>query len=99
MSAADKGGETAAHSSWHCHSRARGSTGLRLGYSQVANPIYLMGKGTMSPGRALPLLIRNLLANVVRSVHSEPWVDRRGRLKGNLRALADLVSRRLAAQE
>lgn len=69
--------------------------GLKLGYSQVANPLYLIGKGTMSPGRALTLMGRNLLANAVRSLKAEPWVDRRGRLSGNLRAVADLLTGRL----
>ncbi|MFA5901443.1 MAG: glycosyltransferase, partial [Hyphomicrobium sp.] len=69
--------------------------GLKLGYSQVANPLYLIGKGTMSPGRALRLMGRNLLANAVRSLRAEPWVDRRGRLSGNLRAVADLLTGRL----
>lgn len=70
-------------------------TGVKLGYSQVANPLYLIGKGTMGAGRALWLMGRNLIANCVRSLRAEPWVDRRGRLKGNLRALADLGMGRL----
>ena len=70
-------------------------SGLKLGYSQVANPLYLTRKGTMSGRRALMLLGRNLLANTIRCLRAEPWVDRRGRLKGNLRAIGDLVSGRL----
>jgi len=70
-------------------------SGLKLGYSQVANPLYLTRKGTMSGRRALMLLGRNLLANTIRCSRAEPWVDRRGRLKGNLRAIGDLVSGRL----
>jgi glycosyltransferase involved in cell wall biosynthesis/GT2 family glycosyltransferase len=69
--------------------------GVRLGYSQVANPLYLIGKGTMSPRRALTLIARNLAANTVRSLRAEPWVDRRGRLAGNVRAMLDLVAGRL----
>jgi glycosyltransferase involved in cell wall biosynthesis/GT2 family glycosyltransferase len=69
--------------------------GRKLGYSQVANPLYLIGKGTMSPGRALTLMARNLTANAVRSLRSESWVDRRGRLSGNIRAMLDLVVGRL----
>ena len=70
-------------------------SGLKLGYSQVANPLYLTRKGTMSGRRALTLLGRNLLANTIKCLRAEPWVDRRGRLKGNLRAIGDLVSGRL----
>jgi glycosyltransferase involved in cell wall biosynthesis/GT2 family glycosyltransferase len=69
--------------------------GVKLGYSQVANPLYLIGKGTMSPRRALTLIARNLAANTVRSLRAEPWVDRRGRLVGNVRAMLDLVTGRL----
>jgi GT2 family glycosyltransferase len=70
-------------------------SGLKLGYSQVANPLYLIGKGTMSPARALTLIARNLAANTVRSLRAEPWVDRRGRLFGNIRAMFDLLMGRL----
>jgi GT2 family glycosyltransferase len=67
------------------------SPGLRLGYSQVANPLYLLSKGTMRPFETASLVGRNLLANALRSLRPEPWVDRFGRLRGNLRALGDAV--------
>lgn len=70
-------------------------TGKRLGYSQVANPIYLARKGTCSWSRSLSLIGRNLTANVVFSLRPEPWVDRRGRLAGNLLAIFDLIRVRL----
>jgi hypothetical protein len=35
---------------------------------------------------------RNLAANAVRSFAPEPYVDRRGRLLGNLIALRELIS-------
>lgn len=74
----------------------RGRThGIRLGYSQVANPIYMVRKGSMTPKYAYSQLLRNIVKNVVRSAWPEPWVDRRGRLKGNLLGLRDLVSSRL----
>lgn len=68
----------------------RGS-GVRLGYSQLVNPVYLARKGTYPWGRALGSMARNLAANLARSLSPEPWVDRRGRLRGNLLALADLA--------
>ena len=74
--------------------RAR-TSGLRFGYSQVANPLYLVGKGTMSKAHAARLVSANILANIARSLHPEPWVDRRGRLAGNWLALSDLVARRM----
>lgn len=69
--------------------------GVKLGYSQIANPIYLARKGTCGWGRSLYLISRNLAANAVRSFWPEPWVDRRGRLAGNGRAIIDLISFRL----
>lgn len=67
------------------------TSGVRLGYSQIANPAYLTRKGTVTPLFALKLATRNVLANLARSLRPEPWVDRRGRLRGNLLALADLL--------
>lgn len=67
------------------------TSGLRLGYSQIANPLYLVRKGTAAPRFALQLVARNLAANLVKSLRPEPWVDRRGRLRGNLLALFDAL--------
>lgn len=69
--------------------------GMRTGYSQIANPIYLWRKRTMSSAAASNLMARNVAANLIRSIKPEPWCDRRGRLAGNLRALGDLITRRL----
>jgi GT2 family glycosyltransferase len=70
-------------------------SGVKMGYSQVINPIYLMRKGTMPKGFALKLIGRNLVANVVKSLRPEPWIDRRGRLFGNFVAIRHLVSGRI----
>jgi hypothetical protein len=67
------------------------TSGVRLGYSQIANPIYLNRKGSMPWRHANKLIWRNIAANVVRSFCPEPWIDRRGRLKGNIMALIDIV--------
>jgi len=72
------------------------TSGVRFGYSQIANPIYLLRKGTMSWKHARMLMGRNLLANLARSFRPEPWVDRKGRLKGNLLALMDLTIGRIS---
>ena len=69
--------------------------GVRLGYSQIANPIHLMGRKTMGPLAALNHMGRNLAANSVKSLRPEPWIDRPGRLRGNLIAIGDLVRGRL----
>ncbi len=67
------------------------TSGLRLGYSQIANPVYLARKGSYEWRRALWSMARHLAINAVRAFRPEPWVDRRGRLRGNLLALSDLA--------
>jgi len=71
-------------------------SGVPLGYSQVANPLYLARKGTMATHRALRQILRNVAMNVARSLRPEPYIDRRGRLRGNLLGAADLLMNRLA---
>ena len=76
----------------------RGS-GLRLGYSQVANPLYLSAKGEGYPlTHALKHLGRNMAMNAARAAWAEAYVDRRGRLRGNLLALSDLLRGRMAPE-
>ncbi|MFN6999893.1 glycosyltransferase family 2 protein [Elioraea tepidiphila] len=70
--------------------------GLRLGYSQVANPVYLARKGTFPWSHAIPSAARHTLINAVRSLAPEPHVDRFGRFRGNLLALWDLLRGRAA---
>ncbi len=72
------------------------TSGVRFGYSQIANPIYLIRKGTMSWQHAKMLMWRNLAANLIRSFHPEPWIDRKGRLKGNMLALVDMAIGRIS---
>jgi GT2 family glycosyltransferase len=69
-------------------------SGVRLGYSQIANPLYLVRKGTMPARFAAQIMIQNLLANAVRSLAPEPWVDRLGRARGNWLALWDALRNR-----
>ncbi len=67
------------------------SSGKRFGYSQIANPFYLIRKGTLPPLFALRLATKNVIANHIKSVRPEPWIDRRGRLRGNWIAFVDLL--------
>lgn len=80
----------------HLGTKTGRSKGLLLGYSQVANPIYLIRKGTVRRGPVLKLMTGNILSNLVKSLRPEPWIDRRGRLRGNLIALADLLRGKIA---
>ena len=68
----------------------RGS-GVRLGYSQIANLAYLWRKGTVSGGSALHLMVRSFGSNTLRSVRYNPRVDYRGRFRGNMMALGDIM--------
>lgn len=74
----------------------RGRTsGVRFGYSQIANPLYLLVRGRAPAHYALANILRNLAANLLHVSKPEPWVDRRGRLKGNALAAWDLLRGRL----
>lgn len=79
----------------HLGLKAGRVSGVRFGYSQVVNPVYLIRKGTVPASFALPLMARNIAANIVRSLRPEPYVDRRGRLRGNLLAMAHVVTGRI----
>ena len=68
--------------------------GTRLGYSQIANPVYLVRKGTLRAGDAAKLALKNVLMNHARSLFPEPWIDRWGRCKGNWLAVRDILSGR-----
>ncbi len=75
--------------------KAGRSPGRRLGYSQIANRIYIQRKGNMNVFQVWDGNIRNFCANLFKSLNPEPWVDRRGRLSGNLLALKDLITGKL----
>jgi len=73
------------------HKTSREVSGVKLGYSQLANPFYLWRKGTMPRRLAFRLAARNFLANHAKQFSPEPWIDRRGRVRGNWRALRDIL--------
>jgi glycosyltransferase involved in cell wall biosynthesis len=79
----------------HLGAKQGRTSGRRLGYSQVANPIYLYFKGSYSFGRATRSVGRNMAMNAARALWSEPFIDRRGRLGGNALALLDIARGRL----
>jgi GT2 family glycosyltransferase len=70
-------------------------SGIRFGYSQIVNPVYLLRKGTVPMKFASNLIFRNIAANILRSFYPEPHVDRRGRLKGNCLAAFHLLQGRI----
>ena len=75
--------------------KAGRTSGVRFGYSQVANPVYLVLKGTMTAQKAAGILLRNVAANLLKVWRPEPWVDRLGRVKGNWLALGDIIRGRV----
>lgn len=75
----------------HLGSRSSRQSGRRLGYSQVANIVYMHRKGTLPPDTGWCKMRHNIAANLLKSFRPEPHVDRRGRLQGNLMALGDLL--------
>jgi GT2 family glycosyltransferase len=80
----------------HCgEKRGRETSGKRLGYSQIANPIYMLHKGTLMRRVAYIQILRNVAANHSKMFFSEPWIDRRGRVIGNWRAVSDLLCGRI----
>ena len=77
------------------HKQGRGS-GVTLGYSQVANAVYLAKKGTVPSRFLAEVTSKNVIINALHSLRPEPFVDRRGRLRGNMIAIADFMRGLLA---
>ncbi len=79
----------------HLGTKSGRTRGRYLGYSQIANPIYLIRKGTIARKRARDLMLRNVASNMVGTIRPRPWADYRGRLTGNLIALWDVLTGRV----
>lgn len=62
------------------------TSGVRFGYSQIANPIYLVKKGTMTKPFANKLMRRNMAANIFNTLILKRDKDYFGRLRGNVKA-------------
>ena len=75
----------------HLGTKAGRLSGRRLGYSQIVNPVYLRTKGTITRASLLQHWFKNIVSNVVLSLRPEPYVDRRGRLHGNILGFRDLL--------
>jgi len=69
-------------------------SGLRMGYSQIINPIYLWRKAKVFPLRHVVIQYwsRCLVANFVGVVWSKPEEERVNRLRGNARAFWHLLT-------
>ena len=82
----------------HLGIKAGRTRGVKLGYSQIANAVYLARKGTIPIAFLANRAIHNISINVVRAFWPEPFVDRRGRLLGNIIALADILLGRITPE-
>jgi hypothetical protein len=76
----------------HLSTKVGRNTGVRMGYAQVANPIYLARKGTFPWSHVFKFIVGPCLKNLVRSLAPEAHVDRLGRFCGNLAAFRDLLT-------
>lgn len=79
----------------HLGSSAGRTSGVRFGYSQISNPIFLARKGTMTWSRAGRLMAKNMLANVGKTLLREQIKDFPGRLRGNALAFTHLLAGKL----
>lgn len=73
----------------HLGTKSGRTSGLRLGYSQIANIVYLREKGSISAGVCFKFLSKSLLSNTLKSLRNNKFIDYRGRLKGNFLAIRD----------
>jgi GT2 family glycosyltransferase len=73
--------------------------GVRMGYAQVANPVYLARKGTFPWSHVFKFIAGPCLKNLVRSLAPETHVDRLGRFCGNLTAFRDLLTGTLSPKQ
>jgi len=67
------------------------TSGVRFGYSQIANTLYLYQKETVALRKIVFLVARNVLSNIVRTITFRTKKDYRGRLYGNALAMIDLL--------
>ena len=82
----------------HLGAKSGGRTShVRFGYSQVMNPVYLRGKGSITTRRTAFLIGRPMAANIVGLIRPD-GEQRRARLRGNLVAIADVLRSRITPE-
>jgi hypothetical protein len=95
LRAGARGGMISSDLVWGVHLGVKGAraSGIRFGYSQVVNPWYLMKKGLIPRFDACRRVTRGLVGNAIKSIASQKsHVDRRGRLKGNIIGIKDIIA-------
>jgi GT2 family glycosyltransferase len=71
------------------------TSGVRFGYSQIANPIYLVKKGTMTKKYAKRIMLRNFMSNCFHTIIFDNKKDYKGRLYGNSLAFSHLITNKI----
>jgi GT2 family glycosyltransferase len=71
---------------------------VRLGYSQVMNPVYLARKGSFPTWLAAQQIFRPMAKNIVCSVAGSSAAWRRERLRGNAKATGDIIRGRITPE-
>lgn len=75
----------------HLGSSSGRTSGVKFGYSQVSNPLYLVRKGSMRKVAAFRLMVKNMAANLIKTLLMDKKKDFPGRLRGNYLAIRDLI--------
>lgn len=79
----------------HLSNKKGRSNEIRYGYSQVINPIHIFLNNDLDLLKCLKFIFLPFFANIWKFYIPEPWVDRRGRLKGNLIAFLHIIKGRI----
>lgn len=82
----------------HLGSKGGRTSGVRFGYSQIANPLHITRRRNLPVDEAAALMVRALGSNLLRTGTRNSRFDYPGRLKGNLLALGDLLGGRCHPQ-
>lgn len=79
----------------HLGAKSARTSGTRMGYSQIANMVYLRHKRSVTLTVCTKFIFKALVANTIKSFTKHPYIDYRGRLRGNFVAIGDALLGRM----